>query len=180
LAPVIPGFQAPVEYPAPPGALAGLEAQPELSEVLAQGGFSVFVDDLALPEWASHPLPVSTGAAPNLVSWTPALTGSASATAVTGSVPGDSALVVGRAPAADWVLVPASGPARLPSVALGYGARFDVATGGRVVVRYTGSWLHAVEIGIETLVVVALAAALAGRRRWLDWWYGPLRRRWER
>ncbi|MHB8681174.1 MAG: glycosyltransferase, partial [Acidimicrobiales bacterium] len=57
LAPVIPGFQAPVEYPAPPGALAGLEAQPELSEVLAQGGFSVFVDDLALPEWASHPLP---------------------------------------------------------------------------------------------------------------------------
>jgi hypothetical protein len=46
-----------------------------------------------------------------------------------------------------------------------------------VTVAFDGSWSHGVEIAVESAAWVILAAALAGRAWWLDWWWGPLGRR---
>jgi GT2 family glycosyltransferase len=52
LAPSIPGFQTPPAFAPPPDLNPALLSQLDLRQIIGQGGFEVFVDDLALPERA--------------------------------------------------------------------------------------------------------------------------------
>jgi hypothetical protein len=61
--------------------------------------------------------------------------------------------------------------------AFGYAASFVVKQPGTVAIGFAGSWQHGVEVGAEVGVWVVLGCALAGRRRWLDWWWKPIRRK---
>ncbi len=185
LGPSIPGLQTP---PAdqPPGDLApALAAQLDLREVISQSGFSVFSDDEALPLRALRPgsgpasVPTTadavTGTAPQLRGWEPALEAAAGVTSATGRV-GKGTVLAAVAPAADWRLTGPGGRTERSTTAFGYAATFPVRTPGRVTVGFAGSWGHGVEAGLETAAWVVVAAALAGRRRWLDWWWTRLRR----
>lgn len=190
LAPTIPGYQTPESHPSPTRLVDALSAQTDLRPVAGQEGLEVFADDVALPELATHALPVSTagsvnrpgtaGAAPappTLGGWVPVRSPGSSTTVIHAGVPA-GALVLGRAPASRWQLVGAPGRAVAATTAFGYGARFDVASpGGRVTVRARGSWAHLAEIAGEVAAWLVVAAALLGRRRWLDWWYPARRRR---
>jgi len=80
------------------------------------------------------------------------------------------------APATSWHLTGPHGAVGRASSSFGYAATFHVARPGTVTVAFEGSWSHAVEIAVETAAWVVLAAALAGRAWWLDWWWGPLGR----
>jgi hypothetical protein len=176
LAPVIPGFQSPVTVPRPSSLLRALENQTDLRVLGGQAGMEVFVDDQALSERAVHPLPVplTPAGTPALNGWSPALPAAAPAdTALHGTVP-PGTLLVGRAPAADWELVPQLGSAVAAYRTFGYAATFDLPQGQTVTVQFRGSWSHGVEIAAEMAAWVLLLAFLAGRRRWLDWWWGPI------
>lgn len=200
LAPTIPGYQAPEAHPAPARLVDALSAQTDLRPVVGQQGLEIFADDVALPELATHALPVSTtagattaagatpgatkGAAagvtatpPTLGGWAP-LRGPGHTTTVVHTRAPAGALVLGRAPASQWQLSRSSGPPVHATEAFGYGARFDLAPpGGPVTVRARGSWAHGAETAGEVVAWLVAAAALLGRRRWLDWWYPHRRRR---
>jgi hypothetical protein len=178
IAPGIPGYQSPEAHPSPARLVDALAAQSDLRQVLGQGGLHVFADDAALPELSTHVAPVTTSAeSPTVSGWVPVRGGRPSATALHVRVPG-GAVVLGRAPASSWQLVPTSGPPLSSSPAFGYAARFDVPLpGGAVTVHQRGSWAHGVEIAAEVAAWLVVAAALLGRRRWLDWWYPRVGRR---
>ncbi|HLI72523.1 MAG TPA: glycosyltransferase family 2 protein [Acidimicrobiales bacterium] len=187
LAPSIAGNANPVSYPPPVDLLPALSSQLDLRHVISQGGFDVFVDDAALPLRAVRttaaaalaPILDFTGGSADLAGWRPALSGSPSATAANGRVPAGMFLAA-VAPAHDWRL--RSATARSSAVVrsrtyFGYAPVFQVARPGSVTVAFAGSWQHGVEITGEVAIWVVLGCALLGRRRWLDWWWRPLRAR---
>jgi hypothetical protein len=183
LAPSIPGLQNPISHPAPGDLVSALAAQVDMRQVISQGGFDVFEDSAALPLRAvrsasgASPSPASavTGADPGLSGWRPALVGAPSATRSTGHVPAGTVLAA-VAPASQWELTGPRGKVMHSSSSFGYAATFHLSRPGTVSVAFAGSWAHGLEIGVETAAWVAVAAALAGRRWWLDWWWGPVGR----
>jgi hypothetical protein len=68
------------------------------------------------------------------------------------------------------------GPAVRATSSFGYASTFRVERPGRVTVSFVGSFGHGLEIALETVAWIVVAAALAGRARWLDWWWGPFGR----
>jgi len=194
LAPSIPGLQAPISHPAPADLVTALASQVDLREVISQGGFDVFEDAAALPLRAQRrapgtpvsPAAAVTGADPALSGWRPALVGGPDGTSSSGRV-GAGTVLAAVAPSTSWQLVERGGRVERGSIAFGYAATFPVARPGPVSVRFRGSWAHGVSAGGEVAAWVVVAGALAGRRRWLDWWWGPVghrrarrRRRWGR
>ena len=181
LAPSIPGLQTPITHPPPGDLLGALSSQIDLRQIISQGGFDVFVDPSALPlrAWRtaagapSSPASAVTGVDPRLTGWHPALLGASGATSVRGRVPAGTVLDA-VAPAAAWRLLGPHGTVVRPSRFFGYAATFPVARPGTVTVAFVGSWAHGLEISMETAAWVVVAGALAGRRWWLDWWWGPL------
>ncbi|HXQ91287.1 MAG TPA: glycosyltransferase family 2 protein [Acidimicrobiales bacterium] len=184
LAPSIPGLQTPISYPAPADLVSALAAQVDLREVISQGGFDVFEDADALPLRAVRagaagpvsPAAAVTGADPALSGWRPVLVGAPGDSGATGRV-GAGTVLAAVAPAGAWQLSSGRGRPQPGSTAFGYAATFHLARPGRVSLGYAGSWAHGLEIGVEIAAWVVVAGALAGRRRWLDWWWGPLGRR---
>jgi GT2 family glycosyltransferase len=169
IAPSIPGLQTPVVYPPPTDVEPSLLAQVDLRQLIGQGGFDLFEDDQAVPlrgvhaegRGRSNPAPV--------------LVGAPDATAVRGFVP-PGTLVAAVAPGESWRLVSGSQSAT-PVPALRFPASFPVAHAGVVTLRFRGSLLHGVAVVVEVALWIALVAVLLGRRRWLDWWWLPLRTR---
>jgi GT2 family glycosyltransferase len=175
IAPSIPGLQAPIAYPPPASVGPGLAAQIDLRHAPGEGGFDVYVVDESLPLRAAHrgvPPTATTGTA----GWVPVLRGQPDATAVSGTVPAGTVLAA-VAPGAQWRLSTASGRVVDPRAAFGYAAAFEVRTRGTATVRFRGSVLHGLAALAEVVFWLIVAAVLLGRRRWLDWWWGPLRRR---
>jgi hypothetical protein len=185
LGPSIPGLQTPPADQPPGDVVPALAAQLDLREVISQSGFYVFRDDEALPlraqrgatGAASAPSAADalTGVPSELRGWEPVLRGAPGVTSATGRVKKGTVLAA-VAPAADWRLRVPGGRTERATTAFGYAATFPVTTPGTVTVGFAGSWGHGVEVALETLAWVVAAAALAGRRRWLDWWWTPLRR----
>ena len=181
LAPSIPGLQTPISHPAPGDLLGALSSQIDLRQIISQGGFDVFLDPSALPlrairSAAGGPLSAAsavTGVDPRLTGWRPALFGATGATRVTGQVRAGTVLDA-VAPATAWKLNTPNGAAVPATTAFGYAATFHVPRPEKVTVAFVGSWAHGLEIGIETAAWIAVAAALAGRRWWLDWWWDPI------
>jgi hypothetical protein len=78
------------------------------------------------------------------------------------------------APAGAWELTGPHGTVVRPTTSFGYASTFHVSRPGTVTVSFVGSGVHAFEVALETAAWVVVAAALIGRARWLDWWWGPL------
>jgi hypothetical protein len=140
-----------------------------------------------------------TGGAADLAGWRAALPGPPGASSVRGRVPAGTVLAA-VAPGRTWQLTgptnrvartaPTHGPGRTrptarpnqtsrterATPAFGYAASFVVKQPATVTVGFGGSWQHGVEVGAEVGAWVVLGCALAGRRRWRDWWWVPLRR----
>lgn len=167
LAPTVLGYRSPVRSTAPAGLTAALERQIDLRQLSTEAGYEIFADPGAMPERA-----VSSGGP-----WHAALDGAAGGDAYTGTVPAGT-LRVSVAPAGAWhVTGPGGRP--LPAAAEVAGApAFRVEAAGRVTAGYRGSWAHGLLLVLELLLVLGAAGALVGRRRSVDWWWRPLRRRW--
>ena len=176
LAPDIPGYQTPYSVRPPDRLVDALEAQQGLRQVVGQGGFQAFVVDAALPEFslrlgaAPPPLPTpvvgrSTDLS-RLFGWMALPAPSPSGTAVATQVAPGTVLVA-RAPAPQWQAVEEGpgGATLSPSTAFGYGAAFTVNRGGPIVIRYRGSWLHALEVAAEMAVWIVLLFVVLVRRR---------------
>jgi GT2 family glycosyltransferase len=184
LGPSVPGLQSPPVSMPPAGLVPALASQVDLRQVISQGGFLVFADDDALPVYGTRsaasatasPVQDVAGPSPGLVGWHAVLPGAAGADAITGVVPSGT-VFAGVAPPAAWRLLRPEGGVERPSTAFGYAASFAVARPGPVTVEYSGSWAHGAEIGAQMVLWLVVAAAFAGRRAWLDWWWVRLRRR---
>lgn len=167
LAPTVLGYTSPVASTAPSGLVTALERQIDLRQLSTEAGYQIFADPGALPERA-----VSAGGA-----WRPVLDGPTSADRYAGRVPAGT-LRVSVSPSTAWPATGADGEP-LPAVPAAAGAgAYRVAAAGQVAVGYRGSWAHGVLLVLELLLVIGVAGALAGRRRVVDWWWRPLRRRW--
>jgi hypothetical protein len=123
-------------------------------------------------------VPGSSSAWPSpdeLTGWRPVLPGPAGSSSYAGPVnPGT--VFASYAPAGGWKLTVDGRPVPASS-AFGWAAQYRSAPAGPAVLRFDGSALVPLGVALELLLWVATAAALLGRRRWLDWWWGPLRRR---
>ncbi len=111
-----------------------------------------------------------------LKGWTAVLPGSPGATQFSGRVPTGTVLAA-VAPSDAWELVRPGGAVERSHTIFGYAASFDVARPGRVTLRFRGSWVHGLEIGVEFLLWLLAVGALVGRRRSLVRLWLRLRRR---
>jgi GT2 family glycosyltransferase len=169
IAPSIPGLQTPVVYPPPTEVEPSLLAQLDLRQVIGQGGFELFVNDQAVPLRAVHP------GGPGRSAPAPVLLGSPDATAVRGFVPSGT-LVASVAPGESWRLA-SGGETSTPVPALRFPASFPMVHARVVTLHFRGSLLHGLAVTVEVALWIALVGVLLGRRRWLDWWWVPLRTR---
>ncbi|HUI04540.1 MAG TPA: hypothetical protein VLZ77_13435 [Acidimicrobiales bacterium] len=182
LAPSVPGLQTPVAYHPPSDLVPALRTQVDLRQIISEQGFEVFEDPAALPLRAVRsgavPAPgvaaAVAGAAPRLSGWRPALTAAGpAATSVTGRVPGGTVLAA-TAPAGRWQLRTADGAVARATTAFGYAPAFALARGQVVTLRFAGTAWRTWELTGQIAAWVVVTAALLGRRRWLDWWWGPV------
>jgi GT2 family glycosyltransferase len=113
---------------------------------------------------------------PSLVGWRPVLNGSPGDNHVTGPVPAGTVLAA-VAPARSWDLIEAGGQVESGKPLFGYAASFPVARSGTVTVKFRGSWVHVLEILLETLLWLLVIVILVGRRRSSARWAGRFSRR---
>jgi GT2 family glycosyltransferase len=184
IAPAIAGFQTPLTYQPPADVIPALTAQVDLRQVISQGGFEVFVNSGALPvtgvRAAGHAAPAGasavTGGPADLNGWRAALSAGPESTSFTGRV-GPGAVLAAVGPGTGFVMTERDGSVVHATGAFGYAATFTVPRATTVTVSYAASPAHALEITLEIVLWVVALAAIAGRRRWLDWWWGPLLKR---
>jgi hypothetical protein len=81
------------------------------------------------------------------------------------------------APARSWDLIEAGGQVESGKPLFGYAASFPVARSGTVTVKFRGSWVHVLEILLETLLWLLVIVILVGRRRSSARWTGRFSRR---
>jgi GT2 family glycosyltransferase len=181
VAPTISGIQQPQAFAPPPGLVGALLDQDDLLQVPTSGsGYEVFENTAYLPARAERsaavPGPSSTWPNPDeLTGWHPVLPGPAGSSSYAGPV-NQGTVFASYAPAGSWHLTVDGRPVPASS-AFGWAAQYRSAPAGPAVLRFDGSALVPLGVALELLLWVATAAALLGRRRWLDWWWGPLRRR---
>lgn len=174
LAPTVLGYTSTVPSAAPSGVTSALERQIDLRSLSTESGYQIFADPSAAPERA-----VTTAGMPSPRAVLPGRSG---ADAFRGLVPAGT-LRVSVNPPGSWVAVGAGGVAlarvsSATSPAVAPAASYRVPSPQVVTVGYPGSWLHGLLLLGELVLSMAVAAALLGRRWWLDWWWRPLRRRW--
>ncbi len=181
LAPGVAGSVPTTAYPAPAGLLAALEGQDDLEQVPGGGqGFAVFENTAYVPERAeraSGPA-VAADVAPlpaDLAGWSPVLPGPAGSASYAGTVAAGTVLA-SYAPAGRWQLSVA-GRAVAGRPAFGWAAQFPGTPAGPATLAFSSSALMSAGTALMLAAWVLVAGLLLGRRRWLDWWYQPLRRR---
>jgi GT2 family glycosyltransferase len=178
LAPSIAGVQTATAFPAPGNLVPALQGQNDLRQVPGGQGFTVFENTAALPERAGrHGGAVSRGAPPtgaDVAGWRGVLAGASGGLAFAGPV-STGTILSSYAPAGRWHLsVGGAGADRSP--AFGWAAQFAVAGDGQGRLWFSGSpWLP-LALVLQLVVWLVVVGALVGRRRSLDWWWGPLRR----
>ncbi len=181
VAPTISGIQQPEAFAPPAGLVGALLAQDDLLQVPTSGsGYEVFENTGYLPARAerSTALTGSSSTWPSLdqlSGWRPVLPGPAASTSYAGPVRRGT-VFASYAPAGGWQLTVDGRPAPA-SAAFGWAAQYRSTSAGPAVLRFDGSALIPLGVTVELLLWVVTVAALLGRRRWLDWWWGPLRRR---
>ena len=186
--PSIPGLQSPAAHPAPVDVVPALAGQIDLRMVISQGGFEVFANSDALPLTAlrlpaqpatppSGPAPAPspptsvTGLPAGLTGWTAALRRHVGDATAVGLVRAGTVFDA-VAPASRFTLTERDGGVVHPTTLFGYAPAFAVSRPGSVTVSFNGSAARGIEVAVETVLWVVALAALAGRRRWLDWWWG--------
>lgn len=178
VAPVIDGMQRPQAFPAPADLVVALMDQGDLLPVPSSGsGYTVFENTAYVPERAQRSgQPVAAAgrwpSTADVSGWHPALPGVPGSSSYAGPV-GAGTTYAAYAPAGRWHLA-VDGRAVPQSAAFGWAAQYGGTPAGRATLAFDGSVLPTVGGVLELLLWVAVAGALLGRRRWLDWWWGPL------
>jgi len=173
LAPTVLGYSSPLPSTAPAGLGDILARQLDLRELSTESGYLIFEDPLSPAVRAVDP--AGTGVrAPS--AWLPVLPGAPGADAYRGAVPAGT-LQVADAPGATWEAIGPDGRplARVASASIG--AAFEVPRREPVQLRFRGSWLQGLASLVELFLALGAVALLVGRRRSVDWWWLPLRRR---
>lgn len=202
LAPHGPGLQAAEALPTVVGLKSDLYSQDDLVPVEGTPGFSVFKNTASLPLQAqrqSNVLVPARGAPglwpsrSSLVGWIPL-----SAVASTSSKASSHAQLVGApkaelhgssavqssrvtvfdsyAPSGSWKLV-SNGRTLSSRVAFGWAGQFANVSPGPKRIVFQSFPLIPLAVFIELIGWALLAAALIGRRKWLYWWWKPLKTR---
>lgn len=176
LAPTVLGYTSAISAGVPPGLLAALGRQIDLKSVSTESGFEVFANPGWVPERAvaaTSAAVAPVGSAP--ASWRGVLPGGSQASAFNGDVQAGT-LRVAQSPSSGWV---ATGPRgrRLArtSAAGALAATFRVPQTEAVTVAFAGSWVHGLAVAVALLLWLVALCGLAGRRRWLDWWWPSFR-----
>ena len=172
IAPTLPGVQDGGEVPPPPSLAVALRHQNDLRAIPGGGGASVFEDLRSLSVLSGRPTPlsehVSSASSTSVAGWVGfpgaiPFTGTASAATRT--------IFAGYAPAGDFALSDSKGQATARD-AFGW-ARSFTPVHGSFSLELSVLPIDAV-LGISMLLGwLAVALALLGRNRWLDWW-GPM------
>jgi hypothetical protein len=84
-------------------------------------------------------------------------------------------VIASYAPAGSWHL-DVGGRAATQYPAYGWAAQYSVGNAGSATLAFDGSPLVPLGLLAELALWLAVAAALIGRRRTLDWWWGRWRR----
>lgn len=179
LTPEIQGTPPSQSFPVPADLLPALLQQTDLVEVPSIGsGLAVFENTAALPERARRAAgPVArTGRVPpaDVSGWHAVLPGPPGAASYQGAVRSGT-VYAAYAPGGSWRLT-VGGRAVAGEPAFGWAAQFPSAPAGRATLRVATSPLVPLAVLGEILLWVVVAGALLGRRRWLEWWWRPLRR----
>ncbi|HEX3946402.1 MAG TPA: glycosyltransferase, partial [Acidimicrobiales bacterium] len=181
VAPGMAGVQQSPSYPAPAGLVGSLGDQGDLLQEPSGGsGFAVFENTSYVAERSerSGGRVAAAGrwpAAADVGGWHPVLPGPSGAGSYGGSVRSGT-VYAGYAPAGRWHLT-VDGRAVPGSPAFGWAAQYGSVPAGQGTLQVDAPVLVTVGVLLELLAWLAVAGALLGRRRWLDWWWGPLRRR---
>ncbi|MGH9081811.1 MAG: hypothetical protein ACRDWN_00560 [Acidimicrobiales bacterium] len=182
LAPDVTGGQPSLVVPAPAGLVRALVNQEDLlQEPTSAGGYQVFENTDFVPERAVRRAglggPAPTRAvqptAADVAGWRRALPGDPGSRTYRGAVAGGTVLS-SYAPGGSWGLA-VGGQAARRQPAYGWAAQFRDVPAGPAVLRFRGSLLDPLAVLVEMGVWLAVVAALLGRRRWLDWWWRPVR-----
>ncbi|MHB8319904.1 MAG: glycosyltransferase family 2 protein [Acidimicrobiales bacterium] len=185
VAPSIPGVQASPPVPPPPSLLPSLREQVDLKEVSAGQGIDLFVNTEAVPVRAQRPLnPVPHGSrnkeyfpvSSDLAGFGPVLPAALSGPSFSGHV-GPGTVVSAYAPSSRWNLS-VNGAIVKNTRAFGWGSQYQVRNSGSAVLTFSSSPLMQVGIAFEVLAWLVVAGVLLERRRWLNWWWVPLRHYW--
>jgi GT2 family glycosyltransferase len=184
LAPVVPGVQQPAAFPPPADLLPALLAQDDLQQVPGGGqGFTLFENTEYVPiraERATGPIPPSGSAAPwptpaDVTGWGPVLPGPRGARSYSGPATAGTVLA-SDAPAGRWHLSVGRQPT--PSrPAFGWAIQYNPVPAGSAELAFAGDPLVPLSVLVMLALWLVVAAALLGRRRWLDWWFQPMRHR---
>ncbi|MGH9083194.1 MAG: hypothetical protein ACRDWN_07610, partial [Acidimicrobiales bacterium] len=165
----------------PSGLVHSLVTQEDLRQAATSAnGYEVFENTAYMPERAQRsggPVPVraSRPTAADVAGWRRVLGRSAGAHGFTGPVRRGTVLS-SSAPASGWHLT-VNGRAVRRRTAFGWASQYTGVRPGGATLRFDGGLLDPL---VELLALAAwlvVALGLLGRRRWLDWWFLPLRHR---
>jgi len=179
LAPSISGVQTAAPFPSSDGLVPALQGQNDLRQVPGGQGFTVFENTAALAQRSERSAGSVSAVAPptaaDLGGWRPVLPGSPSSLSFRGPLRKGTVLS-SSAPAGRWHLsVGATSAPRSP--AFGSAAQFAVGSAGEGRLWFAGSVWLPIGLLAQLVLWLVVVGALMGRRRSLDWWWGPLRRR---
>jgi GT2 family glycosyltransferase len=179
LAPQIPGVQTSPALPPPPGLVASLRQQTDLSQVSTSvGGLVVFENTTGLPQRAerTRPLPSAGGrpqgwpTAQDVTGWRPVLPGPPGRRAYSGAVTSGT-VFASYAPAGRWRLR-VHGLSVDSSPAFGWAGQYQHVPAGTATLRLGLTPLVPLAVTGELVLWLLVAGTLLGSRRWLDWWRG--------
>jgi len=176
LAPSISGQPPTTAFSPPKALLPALLGQRDLREVPGSVGFAVFANTApVVPVRAARTgAAVTTGPAAggaDLRGWRDALPGPPGSRAYAGRL-ATGTVAVSYAPAGRWELS-VDGRTTQRSPAFGWAAQFRVPEPGSGRLWFAGSVWLPLGLLAQVLLWVAVAGAILGRRRWLDWWWTP-------
>ena len=177
LAPSIAGQTPATAFPPPNALLPALLGQRDLRKVPASQGFSVFENAAPMvPVRAARPGGLVSAGLPadaaDLTGWRAVLPGPTGSRSYEGTVP-KGTVVASYAPAGRWQLSVGNRQADR-SPAFGWAAQFAAPEPGPARLWFAGTVWLPLGLLAQVLLWAAVAAVIAGRRRWLDWWWTPV------
>ncbi len=179
-APSASGLQTARSFPPPVGLNQALLDQQDLRVVPGGEGFTIYENADYVPQRAARSGPAVTTTSPwpslsDLAGWKPILLGPTGAHSYQGTLTGGT-VVASYAPGGSWTL-DVGGHGYSSTSAYGWAAQFPNTKAGTATLSVNAPWFVPLSVLGEVLLWLAIAGALIGRRRALDWWWQPLARR---
>ena len=176
VAPTLQGLQTSTPATPPAAVMPALSQQRDLLEVPGASGTLVFESAQAMPVLATRSAALAAGASASSAAAVIGWSGLGGSSSLSGLAPaGSRSLYLGLAPADDFVLHGASKPVSVFGWSTSAGITAS-STASPVSASLSVLPLNAL-IGLAMVLGwLALALALLGRHRWLDWWWPAAQR----